>query len=241
MSETRQDRMYYARCSCSTRKWFWIAKLEEELFTGGDPFAFGCAPTSEEAEQQALEACKGKAPDSKCIKLQNYFASSFKRCLVAKEKSMIESASSTAVPQEFLFVDRYGDSGPDYSSPYLILKKTKKRVYVLREQSSHRCGDWRDYACQRTVVLDRSKLERDGEAYCRPMREVFYTRPMEERRRKYVPECGTLLGLTPPWNVDQVKDAFRKRALEAHPDRGGSAEAFKALWAAYSTALETAS
>ncbi|HET9929307.1 MAG TPA: J domain-containing protein [Polyangiaceae bacterium] len=42
-----------------------------------------------------------------------------------------------------------------------------------------------------------------------------------------------LLGLTPRASDEEVKRAYRSRALETHPDRGGSAEAFRAVHAAF--------
>jgi len=45
------------------------------------------------------------------------------------------------------------------------------------------------------------------------------------------------LGLDARASVEQVKGAYRRRALELHPDRGGDAAAFRALHAAYEEAL----
>ena len=42
-----------------------------------------------------------------------------------------------------------------------------------------------------------------------------------------------LLGVASDAPLDDVKTAFRKKALEHHPDRGGSAEAFIAIKRAY--------
>ncbi|CAN5720478.1 hypothetical protein BH11MYX4_BH11MYX4_36320 [soil metagenome] len=42
-----------------------------------------------------------------------------------------------------------------------------------------------------------------------------------------------LLGVTSAATLDDVKTAFRKKALEHHPDRGGTAEAFMAVKRAY--------
>jgi hypothetical protein len=46
------------------------------------------------------------------------------------------------------------------------------------------------------------------------------------------------LGLKPNASVLEIKAAYRKRALETHPDRGGSAPEFRAVQAAYESALK---
>jgi hypothetical protein len=46
------------------------------------------------------------------------------------------------------------------------------------------------------------------------------------------------LGLDAQATVAQIKQAYRARALQTHPDRGGSAEAFRALQSAYESALK---
>ncbi len=45
-----------------------------------------------------------------------------------------------------------------------------------------------------------------------------------------------ILGVTPQATEAELKRAFRKRALETHPDRGGTAEAFRELQRAYEEA-----
>jgi hypothetical protein len=46
------------------------------------------------------------------------------------------------------------------------------------------------------------------------------------------------LGLKPRATLIEIKRAYRLRALETHPDRGGSAEAFRKLQTAYEAALK---
>ncbi|HQY63799.1 MAG TPA: J domain-containing protein [Polyangiaceae bacterium] len=44
------------------------------------------------------------------------------------------------------------------------------------------------------------------------------------------------LGVPPSASEEEVKRAYRQRALETHPDRGGDAEAFRAVQRAYEVA-----
>jgi len=46
------------------------------------------------------------------------------------------------------------------------------------------------------------------------------------------------LGLEPSATLADIKQAYRARALQTHPDRGGSAEEFRAVQSAYERALE---
>jgi hypothetical protein len=60
-----------------------------------------------------------------------------------------------------------------------------------------------------------------------------------KKRRRYVPSVArpercpfTLLGLPKTASVDEIRRAFRQKALDTHPDRGGDAEAFiEVTWA----------
>lgn len=71
--------------------------------------------------------------------------------------------------------------------------------------------------------------------------------PSAESPGKAAPRAGSraapeisvwaLLGLTARANAEEVKSAYRKRALELHPDRGGDAALFRSLHAAYEEAL----
>ena len=61
--------------------------------------------------------------------------------------------------------------------------------------------------------------------------------PLPERVEAPVPDALRALGLGPEATVADVRRAFRRHALRAHPDRGGSAEAFRRLLASYEEAL----
>lgn len=56
--------------------------------------------------------------------------------------------------------------------------------------------------------------------------------PPSAKKKPYSPHFE-VLGLSPGASDEEVKRAYRQRALETHPDRGGSAEAFRAVHAAF--------
>jgi len=64
-------------------------------------------------------------------------------------------------------------------------------------------------------------------------------RPVKPRRTNAnQPSVWQTLGLDGTASEMEIKAAYRKRALETHPDRGGSDDAFRALHRAYESALE---
>jgi hypothetical protein len=54
-----------------------------------------------------------------------------------------------------------------------------------------------------------------------------------ERHVAAAASAWSVLGLAPGASLDDVKRAFRKKALETHPDQGGDAEAFRGAQGAY--------
>jgi len=52
------------------------------------------------------------------------------------------------------------------------------------------------------------------------------------------PSIWSTLGLNADATTAEIKRAYKQRALETHPDRGGSAADFRTLHAAYETALK---
>lgn len=50
--------------------------------------------------------------------------------------------------------------------------------------------------------------------------------------------CLVALGLTSPTTLEQVQSAYRRKAVEIHPDRGGTHEAMVELNQAYQAARE---
>lgn len=63
--------------------------------------------------------------------------------------------------------------------------------------------------------------------------------PREPRRKPVTAESiWSVLGVDRLASLAEIKRAFRKRALETHPDHGGDAADFRAVRAAYDAAIE---
>jgi hypothetical protein len=124
-----------------------------------------------------------------------------------------------------------------YWEEHRITKITRKRVFIVERR-----GD-------RQTSLPRQDLERDGEYRPRDhgwWQSSYYTeagkrREDEARARSAtsgVPsEHADALGLGANFNRDDVMRAFRQRALEHHPDKGGDPAVFRDLVKAKDRAL----
>jgi hypothetical protein len=65
--------------------------------------------------------------------------------------------------------------------------------------------------------------------------------PARAATRQAAPESiWSLLGVAQTASLTEIKAAYRKRALELHPDRGGDPETFRRLLAAYAEAQKRA-
>ena len=53
-----------------------------------------------------------------------------------------------------------------------------------------------------------------------------------------IPDFLALLGLAPPYSIDDVKEAYRAKVKTAHPDVGGSTAEFTQIQEAYERALD---
>jgi DnaJ domain len=62
--------------------------------------------------------------------------------------------------------------------------------------------------------------------------------PLRARSTSNQPSVWATLGLEARATVSEIKAAYRKRAFATHPDRGGTADAFRALQSAYESALK---
>ena len=74
-----------------------------------------------------------------------------------------------------------------------------------------------------------------GETAWQQVTHAWRVAEIEEQR---VPPCFRALGMAEIGDLAAVKRAFRVRALQVHPDRGGDQAAFVALFRAYEEALD---
>lgn len=124
--------------------------------------------------------------------------------------------------------------------PYKITKITPARIHVQHKETS--------------LQLNRAVMERDGKQYHTRFHEYFYAvKPalgaadwnwMGNQQDFVVPNfkgaCLTMLGLSAPYTVKDVKRAYKRLALKTHPDLGGSNAAFIKLKEAHDSALRFA-
>lgn len=88
----------------------------------------------------------------------------------------------------------------------------------LERIDGHWAGAWK------RVLADRPPFPKEGPGEPRASTDAARIRPVDPH---------ALLGVDATASLDEVKAAFRRRALEHHPDVGGSAEAFMAIKRAY--------
>ena len=164
-----------------------------------------------------------------------------------REKSPRPARPARVQPREYLFTRHHvnQDDAPLIAA-HLVLKKTARRVYVTRRSCGPDQVGTEDEAWEpdeRTIALDRAKLERDGSVYSgsHPQSDFFASREAAMGESLHQGQAAlALLEIRPPCTVEDIKTAYRRRALEVHPDRGGSPGDFQAVEAAYRRLLREA-
>jgi hypothetical protein len=165
----------------------------------------------------------------------------------------------SGVMVDYLWSDHSGYS--DYDNRWYeswcrvrIIRKTAKRVFIARGRLDERNFNPKEYEEHpewfHTIALDRQKLEREGRVWSRTGRgwgEYFYT---DEGKRNHeaeyarwhsaIPDFLAALGLAKGSTEKDVRRAYRRKSREAHPDGGGSHEAFIKLRDQFDMALRYA-
>ncbi len=235
--QENDTRPSFSRCPIGKNKWLWV--VGEFEATAGSGIA-----ESQEAAQDAAELQFGSVRH-----IGNWMAECFREKQIAIERSQKTSEINSTTKIELVYECHHYDGDCDAFdsiTPYRIVKRTKTRIYVDREEyreQSQAKGDWTDYL-QRTFVLDRAEFETTGKTRRRSRSwssDTFYATPdiyLAERRSAARPECFVVLGVEFDANEADVKQAFKRLAKKSHPDAGGDPEQFKAVYAAYERAME---
>jgi DnaJ domain len=164
-----------------------------------------------------------------------------------REKSPRPARPARVQPREYLYTRHHVDQDDaPLIAAHRVLKKTARRVYVTRrsigpDQVGTEDETWEPD--ERAIALDRAKLERDGSVYSgsHPQSDFFASR--EAALGEFSDQAQAaldLLEIRSPCTVEDVKTAYRRRALEVHPDRGGNPGDFQAVEAAYRRLLREA-
>jgi hypothetical protein len=209
---------WFGRCRSGSR-WFWSAATFNR-----EKEAEGWADTEEEAMDAAMAAvCSFRDGLPILVKLSHGHAyDRLKELNEAKRAARPSSNAKDSKVVEYLY-------DGSYNARYPITKRTSKRVYYSRragesiDSHGEPLGDsnrfyWESYV--NTGYVDREKLERDGRVGYLFASQQAYLR--DNRHRFSKTDLRTL----------------KAEMTAAHPDKGGSHEAFIAARKAYETELK---
>ena len=150
-------------------------------------------------------------------------------------------------PREYLYTRRTDEVDDDILiAAHLILKKTPRKIYVTRKSFGADQVGSEDEAWSENepgLALDRPKLEQDGSIYSAGHRSSDFFTSRDRALGDAVssgPDAARRLGLHAPFSVEDIKVAYRRKALAAHPDRGGQPGDFQAIEVAYRRLLREA-
>jgi hypothetical protein len=164
--------------------------------------------------------------------------------LAERRRKPNTNCAPDAAITEFLYHTCHTDNY-DSVCRHRVFKKTAKRIFF----EGACVGWWHQYSSfvSQPMQLNRSKLEAAGDEglfvnygrfYGALCGERFYLKdPSTFIRRRREPECIAALGLKTPTTIAQVKRAYRRLSRAAHPDHGGTNEAFIRLQQHYEQAL----
>jgi hypothetical protein len=142
-------------------------------------------------------------------------------------------------PRRYVFSRQTDQDGTTHILAHLVLRENPRKVHVtLRTCWTGQLGteDERWEEDEPVIALDRARLDRDGSVYSTrlPHSAVYRSREEAADGLDLAEDAAfAVLGLRPPCTLDDIKAAYRRRALEAHPDRGGAPGDFQAVEDAY--------
>ena len=94
--------------------------------------------------------------------------------------------------------------------------------------------EWLNYFQKRWGVFEEQKQKQQHKQY--KQQKTSSSRQYQSTASSFAHQAYLqVLGLTFPFTHQELKKAYRQRALETHPDSGGTAEAFRQIHHAYQT------
>jgi hypothetical protein len=236
MDSDAARKTFFAVTSLGKDRWYWVVWPSLEMIQSGEPgshVAEGYERTKAEAVDRALEVAGMRG---------EWIAAKYAKAYHRKHSQGRRAPEAI----EFLYRDVQDVSTGEWRSvPHRVAKRTRKYVYVEQRlyEPERLAGGWLDRDAP-TFRLDRAMLEQKGHAFVPVTADVddplFFAVPYRERVVQYgglLPTCFSLLGLSFPCTVAEVKAAYRKLAKRTHPDHGGGHGEFLKLQAAYEQAL----
>ena len=117
--------------------------------------------------------------------------------------------------------------GVDQSTIHLLIKLHKK--------------EWLEYFQARWGIQEKHQeyqYRQQYQEYQRQRQQRTRSSSKQHKGQTFVHQAYLkILGLTFPFTLQDLKRAYRKKALETHPDSGGTAEAFRSVHNAYQALL----
>jgi DnaJ family protein A protein 2 len=232
-------------------RYFWIAYPCYNAAVADEHPAHGYAASAAKADAAIFAAVGriGSRPHAKNATGAKYARQYLHRLAVERRMQKTSTATDAAT---LTFVYRHWISdydGAEVWTPYRIVKTTKTRVYVdaerYRPDLAVRPDDWIAHD-RPAFLLDRAQPESNGYAWKKRSYACFYTEAGKqdheaERRLRFngyrTPDCLSRLGLGHGATITEIKRAYRRLALQHHPDRGGDAATFMAITSAYEQAV----
>lgn len=230
-----RDRACWTRAKIGRNRVHWVAYDNRVGAEGCRVLDQGYSASLSEADK----AARASLADAGYYQARR-MSSSPRRPLQAKPARPADrSKPQQSRPREYLYSRR--PNGPDdfLIAAHLVTKKTAKKIRVSLksigpDQLSTTDERWDDD--EPSIALDRIKLERDGSVYSSAHRfsDFFATRAAAMAGAgRLTTAAFSRLGIVPPASVEEIKAAYRREALKAHPDRGGKPEEFHEVESAY--------
>jgi hypothetical protein len=237
---------YCSVASLGRGRWFWVVWPSLDALCAGEPAASGTADDKPWALEAAGAAAAGAGIPGPLRAGHSGWALDWRRVLNARAHQERPAVGAGVRLLGFVYrhahPDWVGLPRPWTTHRHRVLRRTAARLYVAAEPEH----DGRPGGIDRVlggvrlvdqIVLDRRRLEAGEEVWHAGLGYAFTLDPDPPGAGRDLPrdcppcaaEALELLGLSWPCTAEDVTAAYRKRSLEAHPDRGGSKEAMQAI------------